>query len=94
MSPGSRRGSFSPRGRGGFEGRGGYGRGRSSERSSPVMNSPGSHQSSDNGGDGGQYGRGDRSRPVAVEAIGGLTGLQMMAMDEVVKLIETRHPTR
>jgi len=63
LSPGGRRGSFSPRGRGGFEGRGGHGRGRSSERSSPVMNSPGSYQSSDNGGDGGQYGRGDRSRP-------------------------------
>lgn len=32
--------------------------------------------------------------PVAVEAIGGLTGLQMMEMIEVVKLIETRHPIR
>ena len=32
--------------------------------------------------------------PVAVEAIGGLTGWQMMAMVEVVKLIETRHPIK
>ena len=63
MSPGSRRGSFSPRGRGELGNRGGHGRGRSSERSSPVMNSPGSYQNSDNGGDGRQYGMGDRSRP-------------------------------